>query len=479
MATSGCRSSRSRHGPVARARRSPQKRARNSSILGSSHAAEERFVTRISTGAVHPRSGSGDEQLAGDRVRRAGAKARRRAEGAHAAFSEARLGRARRRRDLGDDPGLGPKRPEGGRAPRPRSRRDRDHQPARDHRPLGPARPAAPFIARSSGRIAARRPPRTASARPATRPPCAGRPGSFSTRTSPARSSAWLLDHVPGARKKAAEGRLASGTVDSWLVWNLTGGRRHVTDVSNASRTMLMNLRTGRWDAELLPASCDPARVPSRRSSSSGGHDRGHRRRRPRRQRAHRRHRSATSRPPSSASSARVPVSPSAPTAPAASSSQFTGDPARASRTSPSLDGGLAIGEGPMTYALEGSVFVRRRGRPVAARRPRDHPRRPRTSTRWPRSVPDSGGVVVVPAFTGLGAPQWDATARGAVLGLTRGSTAGPPRAGHARRHRVPGRRPAERDGGGHGHAASRAPRRRRRRGERPAHAAPGRISRA
>ncbi len=80
----------------------------------------------------------------------------------------------------------------------------------------------------------------------------------------------WLLDHVPGARKKAATGRLAAGTIDSWLVWNLTGGRRHVTDVSNASRTMLMNLRTGRWDAELCRILSIPSRILPEIVSSGG-----------------------------------------------------------------------------------------------------------------------------------------------------------------------------------------------------------------
>ena len=139
----------------------------------------------------------------------------------------------------------------------------------------------------------------------------------------------WLLDHVPGARKKASAGRIAGGTIDAWLVSKLTRGRRHVTDVSNASRTMLMNLRTGRWDTELCRRLFVPAQILPEIVSSGGqiadtdtgvlgaavpiaGS-------------------SATSRPRSSASSARGRASPSAPTARAAFSSSSRGrGPSRA-----------------------------------------------------------------------------------------------------------------------------------------------------
>jgi glycerol kinase len=230
----------------------------------------------------------------------------------------------------------------------------------------------------------------------------------------------WLLDHVPGARRRAASGRLAAGTIDSWLVWKLTGGRRHVTDVSNASRTMLMNIHSGRWDEEL----CRMLRIPPSvlpEIVSSGGR---------------------LAETEAGLLGAAVPVSAILGDQQAALFGQlctrpglvkctygtgcfllmFTGEKPAASRHRLLSTVAWRIAGGAMTYALEGSVFVGG----AAIQWLRDGlkiiPGAPEVNA-LAASVPDSGGVVVVPAFTGLGAPEWDASARGAILGLTRGST--------------------------------------------------------
>jgi len=230
----------------------------------------------------------------------------------------------------------------------------------------------------------------------------------------------WLLDNVTGARKKAAAGRLAAGTIDSWLVWKLTGGRRHVTDVSNASRTMLMNLRTGRWDEELRRALRVPASVLPEIVASGG--------------------RIADTDP--DVLGASVPIAGILGDQQAALFGQlctrpglakctygtgcfllmFTGSRPVASRNRLLTTVAWRIGEEPIAYALEGSVF----SGGAAIQWLRDGlqiiPAAPDVNA-LAASVNDSGGVVVVPAFTGLGAPEWDATARGTILGLTRGST--------------------------------------------------------
>ncbi len=230
----------------------------------------------------------------------------------------------------------------------------------------------------------------------------------------------WLLDHVPGARKKAVEGRLAAGTVDSWLVWKLTGGRRHVTDVSNASRTMLMNLRTGIWDAELCRLLSIPERILPEIVSSGGRIEDAD----------------------AGVLGAGLPIAGILGDQQAALFGQlctrpglakctygtgcfllvFTGRRPVASRNRLLSTVAWRMGGRPMTYALEGSVFSGgaaiqwlRDGLKIITSAP--------DVNALAHSVGDSGGVVVVPAFTGLGAPEWDATARGAVLGLTRGST--------------------------------------------------------
>ena len=232
----------------------------------------------------------------------------------------------------------------------------------------------------------------------------------------------WLLDHVPGARRlaAAASGRLAAGTIDSWLVWRLTGGRRHVTDVSNASRTMLMNLRTGRWDPELCRLLSVPGRILPEIVASGG--------------------RIAETEP--GALGARVPVAGILGDQQAALFGQlctrpglakctygtgcfllvFTGRRPVASRNRLLSTVAWRMDGGPITYALEGSVFSG--GAAIQWLRDglRIIPSAPDVNA-LAGSVEDSAGVVVVPAFTGLGAPEWDATARGAILGLTRGST--------------------------------------------------------
>ena len=229
----------------------------------------------------------------------------------------------------------------------------------------------------------------------------------------------WLLDHIDGARDRAARGELAFGTVDSWLIWKLTAGKVHATDASNASRTMLMNIHTLEWDAALLTMLDIPRNVLPKIVSSSEilgetaceGLPRG------------------------------IPIAGVAGDQQAALFGQACH---RAGMTKNTYGTGcfmlMNTGEkavvshnrlittiawriaGKTNYALEGSVFVAG------------------ASVQWVRdglgiieqsadvealaaSVADNGGVFLVPAFAGLGAPHWDADARGTILGLTRGST--------------------------------------------------------
>ena len=229
----------------------------------------------------------------------------------------------------------------------------------------------------------------------------------------------WLLDHVPGARAQAERGELAFGTIDSWLVWQLTGGAVHATDVSNASRTMLFNVRTNRWDAELLallgiPASLMPEVKPS--SAHYGevlpellGHA--------------------------------VPIGGVAGDQQSALFGQACFKAGLAKNTygtgcfllmhtgtqfQTSKNGLLTTSAAQTTaqaeFALEGSVFV---GGAVVQWL-RDGLNAIRGSAEveaLAQSVPDSGGVMMVPAFTGLGAPYWKPDARGTITGLTRGTT--------------------------------------------------------
>ena len=230
----------------------------------------------------------------------------------------------------------------------------------------------------------------------------------------------WLLDHVPNAHAMAARGELAFGTIDSWLLWNLTGGRVHATDVSNAARTMLYDIRHQRWDHELMGALHVPDSVLPQVHPSS--------------------HVYGETDP--AVLGAALPVAGIAGDQQSALFGQaclraglakntygtgcfmlmHTGE-----RMLPSANGLIATsaaqlaGQAPQ-YALEGSVFI---GGAVVQWL-RDGLRAIRASAEvqaLAETVPDAGGVVFVPAFTGLGAPYWNPDARGAVVGLTRGST--------------------------------------------------------
>ena len=229
---------------------------------------------------------------------------------------------------------------------------------------------------------------------------------------------AWMLDRIEGARDRAARGELAFGTVDTWLVWNLTRGKRHVTDVTNASRTMLFDIHTLQWSAELLrafdiPQSVLPEVLPCTAAFGTTelfGHP--------------------------------VPIAGIAGDQQAALLGQAgfesgiakntygtgsflmlnTGD--RVVRSEKGLLATVAYGFSPGTasYALEGSVFVTG----AAVQWLRDGLQIVSDASHieaLAREVPDNGGVYFVPAFAGMGAPYWDPYARGAIVGLTRGTT--------------------------------------------------------
>jgi glycerol kinase len=232
---------------------------------------------------------------------------------------------------------------------------------------------------------------------------------------------AWILDNVPGARARAEAGDLAFGTIDTWLVWNLTGGKAHVTDVSNASRTMMFDINSLRWDEDLLRVLGVPASVlPEVRASSE-----------------------VYGRVSTDLGVADVPIAGIAGDQQAALFGQMCVSPGLTkntygtgcfllqntgtapARSENRLLSTVAWKVGDRTeYALEGSVFIGgavvqwlRDGLGLIAR-----------STdveSLAASVPDNGGVYLVPAFVGLGAPHWDPHARGAVVGITRGTTAG------------------------------------------------------
>jgi glycerol kinase len=230
----------------------------------------------------------------------------------------------------------------------------------------------------------------------------------------------WLLDHVPNAHAMAARGELAFGTIDSWLLWKLTGGRVHATDVSNAARTMLYDIRHQRWDHELMAALHVPDSVLPQVHPSS--------------------HVYGETDP--DLLGAALPVAGMAGDQQSALFGQaclraglakntygtgcfmlmHTGE-----RMLPSANGLIATSAAQLTgqqpqYALEGSVFI---GGAVVQWL-RDGLGAIRASGEvqaLAETVPDTGGVVFVPAFTGLGAPYWNPDARGAIVGLTRGTT--------------------------------------------------------
>jgi glycerol kinase len=230
----------------------------------------------------------------------------------------------------------------------------------------------------------------------------------------------WLLDNIPGARRCAERGELAFGTVDTWLLWQLTGGRVHATDVSNASRTLLLNLRTGEWDEELLKVLKIPREVLPAVSPSSGIYG--------------------------EVSTVRAlngtPISGIAGDQQAALFGQACWSPGMAKNTygtgcfllmhtgaKPVVSKNRLLTtiawkiDGRVEYALEGSVFI---GGAVVQwlRDGLGLIKRSVDVEKLAAQVADNGGVYVVPAFAGLGAPHWDADARGTIVGLTRGSNA-------------------------------------------------------
>ena len=232
--------------------------------------------------------------------------------------------------------------------------------------------------------------------------------------------AAWLLDHLPGARRLADQGQLAFGTIDSWLIWNLTGGACHVTDPSNASRTMLYNIHTGDWDDDLLRILDVPRSILPEIRGSSDLHG-------------------VTN---AAGLPAGIPIGGIAGDQQAALFGQLctrrgmvkntygtgcfmlmnTGTTPVVSANSLITTVAWRIG-GRTDYALEGSVFI---GGAVIQWL-RDGLGIIDTSAdveRLAGQVTDTGGVYLVPAFTGLGAPQWDPYARGTIVGITRGTKA-------------------------------------------------------
>jgi glycerol kinase len=281
---------------------------------------------------------------------------------------------------------------------------------------------------------------------------------------------AWILDHVEGARARAEKGELAFGTVDSFLVWRLTSGLVHVTDATNASRTLLMNLRSLAWDAW----ACELFRVPPEvlpkivGSAEIVGTTRG------------------ISFLPDG-----VPIAGIAGDQQAALFGQAcfelgdakctygtgafalvnVGSEPVMSKNGLVTTVGFRIGN-ETTYALEGSSFIAgaavqwlRDGLGLVATAKDIEP--------LAAQVDGTGGVYFVPALAGLGAPHWDQGARGTISGITRGHHQGASRAGHARGHRVLGGRPALGHGERRGPPARAAPGRRGRVAERSAHAVP------
>jgi glycerol kinase len=228
----------------------------------------------------------------------------------------------------------------------------------------------------------------------------------------------WMLEHIDGARDRAAAGNLAFGTVDTWLVWKLTNGARHVTDVTNASRTMLFDIHALRWSDELLrmfdiPAGVLPEVLPC--TADFGTTDLF----------------GSPVRIAGVAGDQQAALLGQAGFAPGVAKNTYgtgsflmlnTGE--RAVRSNEGLLSTIAFGftPGRVTYALEGSVFVTG----AAVQWLRDGLRIISDSSEieaLAREVPDCGGVVFVPAFAGMGAPYWDPYARGAIVGLTRGTT--------------------------------------------------------
>jgi len=231
----------------------------------------------------------------------------------------------------------------------------------------------------------------------------------------------WILDNVPGARARAEAGELAFGTVDSWLVWKLTGGQSHVTDVTNASRTLLFDIHRREWDTELLDVFAVPRPVLPQVYESS----------------------TAIAETAAYLFARPIPIASIAGDQQAALFGQRCIAPGMVKNTygtgcfmlmhtgrTPMVSRNRLIAtpacsvDGRPQYALEGSVFVAG----AAVQWLRDGLRMIRTSDEVEHlaaDVEDNGGVYVVPAFAGLGSPHWDARARGVIVGLTRGVIAG------------------------------------------------------
>jgi glycerol kinase len=230
----------------------------------------------------------------------------------------------------------------------------------------------------------------------------------------------WILDNVPGARARAERGELAFGTVDCWLLWSLTGGRVHATDATNASRTMLYNIHTGAWDDQLLRILAIPRELLPEVRSCSEVYGEAE---------------------PATLGRA-VPIAGIAGDQHAALFGQTcfepglakntygtgcfmlvnTGEKAVRSRHRLLTTTAWKLG-GTAEYALEGSIFIAG----AAVQWLRDGLGLIKSSSEigpLAASVPDTGGVYVVPAFAGLGAPHWDQYARGLIIGITRGTTA-------------------------------------------------------
>ncbi len=226
----------------------------------------------------------------------------------------------------------------------------------------------------------------------------------------------WILDHVEGAREKAARGEILFGTVDSWLIWKLTGGKVHVTDYTNASRTMIYNIKNLCWDEKLLnaldiPAAMLPEVCPSSHIYGS-----------------------------CNIQGEQIPIAGIAGDQQAALFGQKCFAPGQAKNTygtgcfllmntgkTPYISKSgllttIAIGlDGGVDYALEGSVFV---GGAVIQwiRDEMGFISESCDAEYYAQKVADTGGVYIVPAFTGLGAPHWDMYARGCIVGITRGT---------------------------------------------------------
>jgi len=231
----------------------------------------------------------------------------------------------------------------------------------------------------------------------------------------------WILDNVKGAREKAEAGKLAFGTVDSWLVWNLTRGSKHITDITNASRTMLFNIHTQEWDDEILKLLNIPrSLLPEVKSSSEVYAETG-----------------------TTLFATKIPIAGIAGDQQAALFGQMCVQPGMLKNTY-GTGGFLMFNtgdkpinstnnllttvawkiDGKVTYALEGSIFIAG----ALVQWLRDELQIIDSAPEIEKlalSVPDNGGIYIVPAFAGLGAPYWDQFARGTILGITRGTSRG------------------------------------------------------